>query len=75
MLSPVVREEWRKRISDAALRYEDAKCHVGHTAIERLILPRPDGVTAHNRALQEEMLALREYVSLLVEFSRLLAKE
>ena len=75
MISGEDREKWRLRIKSAEDRYQQAKLRVGETAIERLTLPAPDGSFAHNHALREEVLALKDYTDLLMEYSRILVDE
>jgi hypothetical protein len=65
-------KEWGQRLHAALLRYENAKRHVGETAVERLNLPSPDGYLAHKQSLQEETQALQDYRDLLATFAGLL---
>ena len=70
-MSPDVLQQWKKRLEAASSRWSEACVRVRETAIERLVLPRPDGYLAHKQALQDETEALREYKRLLTEFARL----
>jgi len=71
MVSREDHAKWRLRIESAADRYRVAQLRVAETAIERLTLPAPDGDFAHSSALHEEMLALKAYSGLLLEYSRI----
>ena len=65
-------DDWHRQIKEAAHRYSIAKLRAAEASIDRLAPLDPD---IGSRTQQEEILALREYSSLLQAYSRILSKE